>query len=658
MKDTLIDWTMNQNLKYRSSKNSASDKVNLEVKKWTINKGVKNWSFDANSPVILAIFSNEEENLNNILKAFAGYGNVIFGQIILNDEDVTYNLPGWERQIIYLPNNQLQWNKLFSVHHNLVKTAKSVKPFLQAIARNNIKTKIDIASLKNTGRNINRAEFKEKVIRLIKAFINETQTSRNLFIKEYETQINEFHEQFAKKKFNFLGGQEIATILIRKFNAEEENIIANNNLLFYQSLQDRISSLENLVGECSCGCNPPKKRKKEFELTEMIYIIDEINSFLEDKVLLTRKQIRTTLKSCNNHNQIFNNELNHALAYKKLGASRVEIDQIIEEWVDLAEVQRIKFNMKQDFIAMQLLPDEMQLLLKNIRHEIEIYHKKLLEPQKLIDASVYNQELAKLENHLIDYRDLIDENIEIIFEDLDVKDLLNKRYSNLTLLERRLVKIIQKLVVVTKVLLLENPFYLLEHNDKVKLAKWLKILAKKLSIIIIFSSKSNEEINLLASHIAAIENGLVVQQGKVNEISSKPLSLTLLKEMNKRYLNVFQGQWYPPNLLFYDKQIGAFPELKSPPTIAIKANDIIFSYKKPFFTFFSKIIKINGTIKSIDKINEKQSLLTFKTFDGNLFEVLVYNYNNFKAGSKGWISIVKDTIYIFDSESQQLIGTW
>lgn len=658
MKDALIDWSLNQNLKYISSNNSESEKVHLKVKDWTISKGVKDWNFEATSPIILALFSNEEENLNNILKTFAGYGNINFGEIFLDNEDVTYNLPGWERQVTYLPSNQLQWNKLFSVHHNLMKTAKSVKPFLQAISRNNIKIKTDIASLKNTGRSLTRAEFKSRVIKLIKAFINETQTSRNLFIKEYETQINNFHERFAKSKFNFLGGEELAKILIRKFNAEEENIIVNNNLLFYQSLQDRISSLENLVGECTCGCNPPKRRKKEFELNEIPFIIEEINSFLEDRVLLTRKQIRTTLKSCNNHNQIFSNELNHALAYKKINLSRTEVDEIIEEWVDLAEVQRIKFNMKQDFIAMQLLPDEMQLLLKNIRHEIEIYHKKLLNHQRFEDATVYQKELKKLENQLIDVRDLVDENIDFIFKSLDLQPLLIKRYSDLSVLERRIIKVIQKLVVVNKVLLIENPFYLLERSDKAQLAKWLKILAKKLSIIIIFSSKTNEEIILVASHLTVIENGFVVQQGKVSEISAKPLSLNLLKEMNKRDLNVFIGEWYPPHLIFYKKEIATFPNLKNAPIVALKAEDIIFSDKKPMFTLFAKVIKISGTIKEITKVTEKKALLTFKASDGNLFEVWVYNYNNFKIGAKGWISVVRDTIYIFDSETKQLIGTW
>lgn len=658
MKDALIDWNANQNLKYRSVTNSDSDKVHLEVKDWTISKGVKDWNFDATAPVILALFSNEEDNLNNILKTFAGFGNIVFGQIILNDEDVTYNAAGWERQITYLPSNQLEWNKLFSVRRNLIKTAKSVKPFLQAVSRNNVKVKTDIASLKNTGRSITKADFKSKVIKLIKAFINETQTSRNLFIKEYEVQIDVFHQKFAKSKFNFPGGEELAKILIRKFNAEEENLIVNNNLLFYQSLQDRVSSLENLVGECSCGCNPPKKRRKEFELHEITYIINEINSFLEDKVFLTRKQIRTTLKACNNHNQVFATALNQAIAYKKIAVSRSQIDQMIEDWVDLAELQRIKFNNKQDFIAMQLLPDEMQLLLKNIRYEIEIYHRKLLKHQKFAEASEYHEQLKELEDKLIDVRDLIEENLTIIFKDLGVADLLNKKYTNLSLLERRLVKIIQKIVVVSKILLLENPFYLLEPNDKVKLARWLKILAKKLSIIIIFSSRRNDDISLVASHIAVIENGIVIQQGQISDISAKPLSLNLLKEINKRGLNVFQGQWYPPNLVFYGKQIGSFPEVASGPIIALKASDIIFTDRKPLFTFFSKVIKISGTIKSVSKISERESLVTFKAYDGNLFEVLVYNNNSFNLGAKGWISIVKNTIYIFDADSKQLIGTW
>ncbi|MGL5268680.1 MAG: hypothetical protein ACRC8P_02805 [Spiroplasma sp.] len=658
MIDTLIDWKMNQNLSYCLD-DSDSNTVHLKVKDLTINPGVKDWSFDANSPTILALFSNEDSNLNNILKAFDGITSIISGEIILNNEKVTYNLSGWERQITYLASNQLSWNKLFSVHHNLVKMAKSVKPFLQAISQNNHKIKIDIANLKNTGRNLNTAKFKNKVIKLIKAFINETQTSRNLFINEYEGQINSFHEKFAKTKFNFSGGAELAAILIRKFNAEEENIIANNNLLFYQSLQDRISSLENLVGDCTCGCNPSKKRKKEFELKEMIYLIDEINSFLDDKIFMTRKQIQTTLKSCNNHNHIFTNELNNDLAYKKINISRTEIDQIIEEWVDLAEVQRIKFNMKQDFIAMQLLPDEMQLLLKNIKHEIKIYHEKFLNYQELEDISTYNRKLADLENKLIDVRDLIENNINFIFKSLELTYLLEKRYSKLSLLERRIINLIQKLVVVNKVLLLENPFHLLENNDKVKLAQWLKILAEKLPIIIIFSSKSNEEINLVASHISVIENEIVVQQGKISDISDQPLSLNLLKEMYKRRLNILQGEWNAPNLIFYNQHIATFlPTLKSAPIVAFKADDIFLSKTKLHFAFFRKIIKIKGTIKHIEKMNEKQLLLTFKTFDDNLIEVLIDNHEEFAIDAIAWLTIKKNTIYIFDADSKQLIGTW
>lgn len=659
MKDNLIDWNINQSLRYDALDDSDVDKVHLKVKNLTIDLGVKNWSFNANLPTILAIFSNEDNNLNNILKGIAGVNDIISGEIILNNEEVTYNLAGWERQIAYLSNNRSSWNKLFSVHHNLVKTAKSVKPFLQAVSQNNKKIKIDIANLKNTGRNLNTAEFKNKVIKIIKSFINETQTSRNLFIKEYEAQINSFHEKFARTKFNFPGGGALAEILIRKFNAEEENIIANNNLLFYQSLQDRISSLENLVGECTCGCKPPKKRQKEFELKEMIYIIKEINSFLDDKIFITRKHIRTTLKSCNNHNHIFTNELNNALAYKKINLSRTEFDQIIEEWVDLAEVQRIKFNMKQDFIAMQLLPDEMQLLLKNIKHEIEIYHEKLLEHQALEEISIYNRNLADLENQLIDVRDLIEDNIKFIFQALELKDLLEKRYSKLSLIERKIVNIIQKLVVVSKVLLLENPFHLLESKDKTKLAQWLKILAKNLPIIIIFSSKSNDDINLLASHLSVIENGIIVQQGRINEVSEQPLSLNLLKEMYKRRLNVFQGEWKAPDLEFCGKHIGIFTsEVKKAPIIAFKADDVILSKKNPHFTFLRKIIKIKGIIKRIEKINNKQSLLTFKSFDNKVIEVLINNYDDFGVGTTVWLTLEKNTIYIFDADNKHLLRTW
>lgn len=654
MKEQLLDWNFNQNLKYNDSNDYQ---LNLQIEKLTIRNGVKNWNFVCSSPEILALFSNEEDNLNNILKAFAGIDNIFSGKIFLNNEDATYNVFGWERQISYLPNQQQIWNKLFSLKHNLFRIAKKTKPYIQAISNHNVRIKTVIANLKNTGLNLNTEEFKNKIIRLIKEFINVTQKSRNSLVKEYEITTNHFHEEYAKENFNFPGSTELAAILIRKFNAEEENIIVNNNLIFYQSLQDRISSLESLTGECFCGCKPPKMRRKEFQLREINYIIDEINNYLDEKIFETRKAIRTTLKSCNNHNQIFSIELNQALLFKTIKISRTEIDQIIDTWVDLAETQRVQFNMKQDFISMQLLPDEMQLLLQDIQEQIKIYHHKLLTNQKFSSQKVYDQKLKVLEDSLIDAKDLINNNILKIFQIINEPDVLTKGFTQLSFLERRFANIAQKLVIPNKILLLENPFQLLEIKDKEKLAVWLKALALKLKIIIIFSSKENQDIKLLASNICVIENQVVIQQGKTNEMTSKPLSLNLLKEMNKQQVNIFKGYWKKPELFFYDRKIGFFPNLVKNPIVALKFSDVAFSYKKPFFTVFRKLIPINGEVKNITKFSDKYSILSFRTFDNIVFQVFVDN-NAFKVGTKGWLSIVKNTIYIFDPETNHLIGTW
>jgi len=70
------------------------------------------------------------------------------------------------------------------------------------------------------------------------------------------------------------------------------------------------------------------------------------------------------------------------------------------------------------------------------------------------------------------------------------------------------------------------------------------------------------------------------------------------------------------------------------PIIALKFNDVAFSYKKPFFTAFRKLITINGEVKNITKFNDKYSILSFQAFDNTLFQVFVDN-NAFKIGTKG-----------------------
>ncbi|WP_375317616.1 hypothetical protein [Spiroplasma endosymbiont of Virgichneumon dumeticola] len=645
--------TTSKGMKFKSEQ---SFELNFSIINLTVDKAVKNWSFESSYPDCLALFSNDEINSENLIKALMGSVPIMQGKILIDKKEVTYNAIGFERKMAYVDLQLQSWNKLFSIQYNLARTAMRNKPFLQDISNHNQKIKTDIENLKDTGLNLDCGYFKEKLINIIKRFIRETQSTRTNFIKEYEFQIIHFHKNFVQEKFNFSGCETLSDILIKKFTAEEENIIANNNLLFLQSLQDRIASLENLTGECFCGCSPPKERRSQFQLREIIFVVKEINSYLNKKVTNTRSEIRTTLKTCNNHNQNFNNELNRLLSYKQISFTRAQIDQILEQWIDLAEVQRIKFNMKQDFVAMQLLPDEMHLLLKNIKDEIKIYHDKILKHPELEEKETYQNHLKLLYNSLIDARDLISKNIFMLFKELELNHLLTMRITQLTVLERQIIKILQQLIVPTKILILHIPFELLNYDDKEKLAIWIKKIQKFLKIIIIFTTNTQFDINLLATSVTVIENEIIIQQGKIGDVTDKPLSLNLLKEINKQRINTSKGIWNTPNLFFYNVNLGKFTT-DNTPTIAFKSNDVLFSRKKPKFAFLKSAIVIKGVIKGITKINEKTSYLIFETFTREEFEVLSSS-ENIAIGVTGWISITKNSIFVFDGKNQQLIGTW
>lgn len=634
-------------------------KLDFAIKGLTVDKGVKNWNFEGDEKTILGIFSNEEESLNNILQALAGISLVTDGQIILNNEEVTYNSVGWDRSIVYTDLTLQNWNKLFSIKFNLVSNALKNKSFLQEVSNRNLTIKAKINSLKTTKLSVDVENFKEELIILIKNFVDESIKNHNIFNKEYLEQINFFHKDFAKNKFNFAGSEILVPILIKKFNAEENNIVANNNLLFLQSLQDRIASLENLVGKCFCECAVSKSRIKEFELREIIPILKEINVYLNKKVYYARKEVRSTLKSCNNYNQIFNVEVNKAFSYKKIYITRSKVDQIIDQWIDLAEVKRIKFNMKQDFLAMQLLPDEMSLLLKKIKEKIAEYHKTLLQNPTFITQEEYNQKMEFYQNQLVSVKDLIVDNMLYILKILDLEHLWNKKYNSLSKIEKRIIIIVQKIIVVSKILIIENPFQLLEPEEKNTLAQWIKIIAKKLKIAVIFSFTSNEEIDLLATHISAIENQDVIEQGEVGAIEAKPLSLFLLKEIAKKHLNVIEDNVYKKddNIYFYDNKLGHFPHSTSKPIIAFKSKDIEFTVKKPFLAF-NKSFLIKGVVKNIKKISEEESMLTIETLNNILFEVVITNNNNYNVSDWGWVIFKKGSIYIFDKNTKILIGTW
>lgn len=178
-----------------------------------------------------------------------------------------------------------------------------------------------------------------------------------------------------------------------------------------------------------------------------------------------------------------------------------------------------------------------------------------------------------------------------------------------------------------------------------------------MKIIIIFTTNNQVDINLLATNVTVIENEIIIQQGNVSEITDKPLSLNLLKEINEQHINIAKGEWNAHNLYFYNVNLGKF-DVKTASTIAFKSNAILFSAKKPRFTFLKNSIIINGVIKNITKVDDKKAYLLIETTKSEQFEVLTNNNDNLEVGTVGWISITKNSIFVFDDEKKQLIGTW
>lgn len=126
-----------------------------------------------------------------------------------------------------------------------------------------------------------------------------------------------------------------------------------------------------------------------------------------------------------------------------------------------------------------------------------------------------------------------------LLELLDIKHLIQSRPHQLSGGEKQRVGIARALLSRPKLLLMDEPLASLDLPRKREVLKYLQKLAQSIDIPVVYVTHSLEEVMNLADNLLLIEQGKLVQFGKVEEVwNSDSLSLWKGNEMQSSLINV------------------------------------------------------------------------------------------------------------------------
>ena len=124
---------------------------------------------------------------------------------------------------------------------------------------------------------------------------------------------------------------------------------------------------------------------------------------------------------------------------------------------------------------------------------------------------------------------------------VQIEELLDRRPRELSGGQQQRVAIARALVKSPKVLLLDEPLSNLDARLRLKTREEIRRIQKETGITTVFVTHDQEEAMSICDRIALMEHGVLMQEGRPQEVYDSPSSLFAAKFLGTPPINVFEG---------------------------------------------------------------------------------------------------------------------
>ena len=125
---------------------------------------------------------------------------------------------------------------------------------------------------------------------------------------------------------------------------------------------------------------------------------------------------------------------------------------------------------------------------------------------------------------------------------VQIEDLMDRKPRELSGGQQQRVAIARALVKMPRVLLLDEPLSNLDARLRLQTREEIRKIQKETGITTVFVTHDQEEAMSISDHIAVMREGVLMQNGRPQEVYDDPASLFVARFLGTPPINVFEGE--------------------------------------------------------------------------------------------------------------------
>lgn len=234
----------------------------------------------------------------------------------------------------------------------------------------------------------------------------------------------------------------------------------------------------------------------------------------------------------------------------------------------------------------------------------------------------------------------------------DIEQYAEKKPGEMSGGQQQRVAIARALVKNPKVLLLDEPLSNLDARLRLNIREEIRRLVKEIGITTIFVTHDQEEALSISDKIAIMNEGIVQQYDKPQNLYLEPANLFVAKFMGNPVINIFEMKKENNQLVGDDFNLDLTRLKQDRLKAELVDDEYIVGIRPEYFVLDTDTVDFTTTVDSIELIG-KDAILNFE-INGIHAKAISDIAHHIKVGDKLNFAIKYESIYIFKKDGERV----
>jgi multiple sugar transport system ATP-binding protein len=230
---------------------------------------------------------------------------------------------------------------------------------------------------------------------------------------------------------------------------------------------------------------------------------------------------------------------------------------------------------------------------------------------------------------------------------VQIEELLDRKPKELSGGQQQRVAIARALVKMPRVLLLDEPLSNLDARLRLQTREEICKIQKKTGITTLFVTHDQEEAMSISDWIVVMKDGVLMQQGKPQQVYDDPANLFVAKFLGTPPINVFAGSVKSGKLFLGEQAVL--------PVADVKDGEVLVGIRPEGFLPDSEGSMVCG-LQRIEIMGRDTSMVCeHPALQGESLRVILQSRQSVAAGEQVRFKLLPEKVFLFSKDTQQRI---